>query len=181
MTLLLIGPMGVGKSTTAKLLSERLSLPVVDIDVLRWGAFAKMPGFDEALVESFFTNNEGEKAFAYMKPFEAKLVEEVLAEKEEAVYDFGAGYTVYDDPALFGRVQAAFAPYANVIHLRYSSDTAESLAALFQRHDIPETLYYALNRPFIERPCNGILARHTVDTKGKSPERIADEILAAVM
>lgn len=180
MTILLIGPMGVGKSSVARLLAEALSLPVVDVDQLRWAQFAQMPGYDPAVVEAFFARDEGEKAFDYMKPYEAQLVENILRAPGPGVYDFGAGYTVYEDAALFDRVRRAFAPYAHVVLLRYSPDAAESLAALFARHDLPENLYYALNRPFIERPCNAMLATHTVDTKGKTAAQAASEVLALV-
>lgn len=85
---------------------------------------------------------------------------------------------MYDDPALFERVQMAFAPYENIVCLRYTQDPEESLAALSKRHDLPEELYFHLNRTFIQSPCNGMLARHTVDTKGKTAEQVTDEVQA---
>lgn len=181
MKILLIGPMGVGKSTVAGRLATQLMLPLVDVDALRWEHFAQMPEYDNDKVEALFEQGEGEAAFAYMKPFEAKLVQALLAGQGEGVFDFGAGYTVYDDPALFSEVKEAFAGHDNVVLLRYSKDAEESLSALYGRHtDIPEDLYYALNRPFIESPCNGELAKVIIDTKGKTVEEVLIEVLCNI-
>lgn len=174
--IILIGPMGVGKSSVAHSLAARFDSPVIDIDELRWGSFARMPGYDDNIVKKLFDSDRGAEAFAYMKPFEAQLVVQVLEEYGQGIFDFGAGYTVYEDRALFEQVRRAFAPYRHIFLLRYSADPEESLNALKERHDIPEALYYALNRPFIESPCNAALARHIIDTKAKTIAQIAAEI-----
>lgn len=180
--IILIGAMGVGKSTVSALLAEKLGLGRIDIDELRWAYFSEMPGYDGAYVDGLFEAGEEQKAFAYMKPFEANLVEVVLSRFEAGVFDFGAGYTVYEDESLFARVEKALAVCENVVLLRYSADNAESLEALRDRHkDIPPALYYSLNKPFIESDCNERLARLAVFTKEKSAEEISEEILVGLV
>ena len=50
--IVLIGPVRSGKSTLGKLLAQRLNLPQVSIDELRW-RYYKEVGYDEALAREF--------------------------------------------------------------------------------------------------------------------------------
>lgn len=172
-SILLIGPMGVGKTCVAKALSEALGLPYVDSDALRWAYFARQPDYDGQKVEALFEASRGTDAFRYMKPFEARFTVHLLENGEDRVIDFGAGYSVYEDEVLFEWVRSAFAKYRHVLLLRYSKGEAESLAVLRERHpDVPPALYEALNRVFIESPCNALLATHTIDTKDKTIQEV---------
>ena len=68
----------------------------------------------------------------YSKPFEAQMVEQVLA-NHDGVIDFGASNSVYDDKDLFARVENTLAPYPNVILLLPSPSADESLEILNNR------------------------------------------------
>ena len=46
--IILIGPSGAGKSTVSKLLSEKLKLPTLELDELRW-AYHDEIGYDKEL------------------------------------------------------------------------------------------------------------------------------------
>jgi hypothetical protein len=93
------------------------------------------------------------------------------------VFDFGAGYTVYECDELFEMVKSAFARYDYVFFLRYSDNHEESLAALYRHEDIPKEIYCELNKGFIESPCNNILAKHTIDTKDKTIDDVVSLVL----
>ena len=176
-----VGAMGVGKTSVAKRVSEVLGMPYVDIDELRWDYFSKQPDYDNELVETLFDNSKEVEAFSYLKPFEARLVADFLEEIRNAVFDFGAGYSVYEDEMLFSKVKSAFSFCETVILLRYSDDADEGLAALQKRHpDVADNLYNALNRVFIESPCNIALATHVIDTKDKTVDEIVDSALSIV-
>ena len=180
-SIVIIGPMGVGKTSVSTIIAERLHLAYVDVDELRWDFFFAQPDFDNNAVKALYQRGDTEAAFAYMKPFEARYAAHILQQYTSAVFDFSAGYTVYADDALFTSVQASLAPYKHVVFLRYSADPQESLAALQTRHaEAPEALYAALNKQFIESPCNGMLATLTVDTKHKIIDQVADEVIAAI-
>lgn len=180
-SVLIIGPMGVGKTSVSKILAETLELSYVDLDELRWDYFFKQPDFDNDAMKDLYQGGNAAAVFTYIKPFEARFVAHIVKEYTEAVFDFGAGYTVYEDAALFTQVKASLAPFRHVVFLRYSSDPQESLAALQTRHaEAPEALYAQLNRQFIESPCNRILATCIVDTKNKTVAEVAQAVLARI-
>ena len=180
-SILFIGPMGVGKTSAAKQVASILGMDYVDVDAQRWDYFSRQPDYDARIVDRLFSESRGIEAFSYMKPFEARYAVDILASNAHRVFDFGAGYSVYQSAELFEQVKAAFSKYKNVVFLRYSSDTAESLEALRERHaDVPKELYDALNKEFIESPCNQALATHVIDTKGKSTHEVAELVLKLI-
>jgi hypothetical protein len=109
----LIGPMAAGKSSVATLLAERTGRRNVPLDMVRWAYYFKA-GFD--LAEQRRREHESGRLgrLAYWKPFEAHAVERVLADFPDAIIDFGAGHSVYDDEQLLARVQVALAPVPHV-------------------------------------------------------------------
>jgi hypothetical protein len=101
------------------------------------------------------------------------------------VIDFGAGHSVYEDAALFARVESALAPFPYVILLLPSPDLDESVAILNERfaalleREVGEVdpALLTLNAHFTKHPSNTRLAKLTVYTEGKTPEETCDEIL----
>jgi adenylate kinase family enzyme len=189
-TIILIGPMMAGKSTIGRLLSERLSLPQLILDDLRWDYFREI-GYDEEEAGRIARSDAGMPGLlAYWKPFEVHAVERVLAEHSRGVIDFGAGYTVQEDEALFGRVERALAPYKHVYLLLPSPDLDQSIkilnermAALMRKFEQPEERIPAVleaNESFVRLPHNSRLARQVVYTEGKLPEATCEEIVRMV-
>ena len=177
-SILIIGPMGVGKSSAAKALSSILSIEYINVDELRWEYFYGQTDFNKQFVDQLFNEKKFIEAFAYMKPFEARYAVDILAKYDAGVFDFGAGYSVYQNNELFEKVRTAFAKFKHVILLRYSNDAAESLEALRGRHpDVPEDFYYVFNKEFIESRCNEVLSTCIIDTKNKTVQEVVDLIL----
>lgn len=176
--IILIGPIGAGKSTLAALLAERLGVPRCAMDDERW-PYMQEAGYDPAVTDEIKKRDRHYRnVFAYWKRFEAHMVERLLAERRGCVLDFGASQSVYEDEADFARVQAALADYANVVLVLPSPDPAEALRVLkawvwdgvaggfdFQSH-------------FVHHPSNRRLATLTVYTEGKTPAETGDEILS---
>ena len=86
----------------------------------------------------------------------------MLQDFDNCVMDFGAGHSVYEDEALFARVEAALEPYPNVILLLPSPDLDESVAILNARFrrllesegvPIDERLF-GVNERFVRHPSN---------------------------
>jgi adenylate kinase family enzyme len=175
----LIGPIGTGKSTLARLLSESLGLPRCCMDILRW-PYMKEVGYDETLERQIKQQAGWRGIFEYWKPFEAHMVERLLAEHPGQVIDFGASQSVYEDEADFSRVQRALAPYENVVLLLPSPDLDESVRLLKQRVWDGVAGGFDFQEYYVQHPSNHRLARIVVYTQGQYPEQTRDEILAQI-
>jgi shikimate kinase len=183
-TLILIGPLGAGKTTVGHLLAERLDLPFCSVDDAR-PAYYRNVGYDLAFASQIAASDQGiQGVLRYSKPFEAQMVEQVLTD-HHGIIDFGASNSVYDDKDLFGRVENALAPYPHVILLLPSPDLEESVAILRNRltrmltearKDYRDELF-ELNEYFVRHPSNHQLAKRVLYTKDKTPENICDEIV----
>ena len=79
-TVILIGPLGAGKTTVGLLLAERLGLPYCSVDRVRWAYYQEV-GYDDALASRIAASDQGiQGVMRYSKPFEARMVELVLAD-----------------------------------------------------------------------------------------------------
>lgn len=189
-TIIVIGPMAVGKSTVSELLAARLGIPHVALDDVARSYYEEM-GYDRAHAEDLLAT-QGETEFGrYTKPYYACAVQRVLEDHTDCVLDFGAGHVVHDDPKLFEIVRASLAPHPNVILLLPSADTDESIAILHDRI-LARVAEYAAegedytwaieeNKFFITHPSNSRLAKATVYTKDKTAEETCREILRLVV
>jgi shikimate kinase len=173
MTIILIGPMKVGKSTVARLLSKRLGLPRRALDKNRWKYFGEI-GYDEEHFRRLAEHEGIAAAVSYWKPFEVHAVERHLAEAHDCVADFGAGYTVQQDALMHERVALALASHPHVVLLLPSADVEDAIRCLADR--VPEELR-PLNAHYIRHPANRMLAKSIVYTSGKSPEETCEEVL----
>jgi adenylate kinase family enzyme len=183
-TIILIGPLAAGKSTTGHLLAKTLGLPQCSVDDVRWKYYEEI-GYDKVLASKIAKSNQGIRGqLRYSKPFEVHVIERVLSDHSYGVIDFGASNSVYDDELLFSRINNALAPYPNVILLMPSPDPEESVEILTARlkligkakgEEISNELF-DLNEYFIKHPSNYRLAKIVIYTKDKTPEEICNEI-----
>ena len=183
-TIILIGPLGTGKTTVGHLLAEKLDLPFCSVDNVREAYYQKV-GYDHALASQIATSRQGlQGVLQYSKPFEAQMVEQVLAD-HHGVIDFGASNSVYDDNDLFTRIEKALVPYPNVILLLPSSDLDESVMILKNRltrmlieagKEFTDELF-ELNEYFVKHPSNHQLAKLIIYTRDRTPKEICDEIV----
>ena len=180
-TIILIGPMGAGKTTIGDCLSKRLNLEWVQLDEIRQPYYDEI-GYDNEVARKIHAERGMAGIIAYWKPFEVHSVERVLADHPNCVIDFGAGQTVQEDTALFERVNQALAPYPNVILLLPSPDIDETIAILKGRvpSEVPAVnieWFNSLNEHFIRHSANSQLAKMTVYTQNKTPDETCDEII----
>lgn len=178
-SIILIGPMRAGKTTISKLVAEKLNLPRVRLDEIRWGYYATL-GYDEDHAKSLRKSGGFTSFYNYMKPYEAALVEHVVQlHPQDTVIDFGAGHSVYEQEDLFQRVQKALEPFPYILYLTPCSDVEEAVQILNQRDidDGESGLPAELNRLFVTHPSNSILATHTIYNQEQTPAQSCEEIV----
>ena len=182
--IILIGPMSVGKSTLAKKLAKQLGVPRIELDEIRQRFFNEI-GYDEQYASEIVGKEGMTGLIKYWKPFQLHAVERALKEYKNCVMDFGAGHSVYEDQEMFQRVEKALKPHKYVIRILPSPDIDRSVEIVNQRFSEmligevgkidPELL--ALNEYFVRHPSNGLLAKKTFYTEGKSIKATCQEIV----
>ncbi len=183
-TIILIGPLGAGKTTIGRLLAEKLNLSLCSVDEVRWDYYQQV-GYDETVAAQLAASEQGVRGvLRYSQPFDAQMIERILVD-HHGIVDFGASNSIYDDDALIARVEHALAPYPNVILLLPSPDMDESVEILKSRlirmlteagKAFTEELF-ELNEYFVRHPANYRFAKQIVYTKDKAPVEIRDELV----
>lgn len=182
--IVLIGPVGAGKTTVAELLARRYGVPSVRLDRLSRRYYAEI-GFDAEKAERLRRAGELLELYRYTKPFEVHAVERVLASHRNCVFDFGAGHAVQDGE-LFERVRRALDPYDHVVLLLPSPDAAESVRVLKERERRRPRPRKFLDHEFdfvahwVEHPASREVAKLVVYTRAETPEVVAGEIAQQV-
>jgi shikimate kinase len=182
--IILIGPMSVGKSTIAQLLSIELGLPRIELDEVRQTFYNEI-GYDESLASKIAGDIGLKGLIKYWNPFEVHAVERAVEEFDDCILDFGAGHSVYDEELHISMVENVLKSVKHVILLLPSPDPDRSVEILNQRFTdfqlrevgrVDEELL-RLNEYYIRHPSNHILAKRTFYTDGKSPEETCREIV----
>lgn len=182
--IVLIGPMCVGKSTIGSELANRLDLPMLEMDDLRWSLYPEA-GYDEELARRIYQAEGTLGVLRYSKPFEAYAVQKILRRQGDFVLALGAGHSVYEDEELFDLVERALKPLPYVILLLPSVDQTRSIdicnerfsALLLEETGEIDGSLLELNEHYIRHPSNHQLAKHIIYTEGKSPEQVCSEII----
>ncbi len=174
--IILIGPVGVGKTTTAKLLSKKLDLPLVSMDDLRKNYYKEI-GYDEKHMLEL-KSQIGQKAVEqYWSIFDPHSIERILSDHQKCVFDFGGGTTVCEYDYNLDRMKLALKPYSNVVLLIPCADKNESLSIIYDRKNIQPNGFTMLEY-FVSNDAPYELAKYTVYVKNKSPEQVCSEVLA---
>lgn len=167
-SILMIGPMGAGKSTIAKKLGENLNMPVISLDNRK------------QLIQYY----SKQKEFSNFKDFEFYLTSSILTIlKAPAIIDFGAGHSIYENDIMFYEMKKLISKFSNVVYIIPSKDKEASLKILNQR--LKERVDYSPqkeqdNRHFLTSNCNTSLATITEYTDLKSIDEIAWEVLEQI-
>lgn len=176
MDVILIGPIGAGKSTLGTLVAAALGLPQVSMDEVRFNYYREI-GYEDSIAKERFAADGFWGLYKYWKPFEAYAVERVLSEHTNCVIDLGAGHSVHEDEALLTRIKHLLAPHPNVILVIPSADVATSLSVLRARRPSLVDIEPDINEHFLTHASNYALAKFIVYTADRTPEDCCAEIL----
>ena len=166
-SVLLIGPMGTGKSTLSKMISTNLQMPRISLD-------------NREQLKSFYDKRN---YFNDFKDFEFYLTCSILTNlTEPSVIDFGAGHSVYENPIMFFEFQKLISKFSNVVYIIPSENKEESIQILNDRLTSRNVSLKELNdnKHFISMPCNEQLATITLYTKNKNPEQTCEELMRKI-
>ncbi len=123
-SIILIGPVGVGKSTISDALVNVLGMPQISMDDMRKIYYPRY-GFNKEQSDKLL-KQDLKLWLMYQKQFEIKMVEEVLGKlTEPAVIDFGASQAHYFDNANKNKVAELLKPFNHVVSLEYPSVALE--------------------------------------------------------
>ena len=170
-SILLIGPMGTGKSSIANGLHDRLRMPKVSLD-------------DTEFLKSIYKDRD---KFDNFKDFEFYLTSTVLTSlPEPVIIDFGAGHSVYENPIVFYEMKKLISRFKNVELILPDENMDKSLAFLSDRlktrYDngiIPNDVV-STNKHFLGSSCNYELATDVVYSMGKSNDDVVSDIIENV-
>lgn len=173
--IILIGAMGAGKSTIGKLLAQKLDLPQISMDRLRWKYYEEI-GWSKEKQKQILEKEGFVGVYHYWKQYDLHAIKRLLNEHQNCVIDFGAGHSIYEQDEDLEHARELLAGYANVVLLIPSPDLDESVTILRQRNTLIINGMEA-NRFLITHPSNRKFANLVVYTKNQTPIEIKDEIL----
>lgn len=174
--IILLGPVAVGKTTTAKLLSQKLNLPKVSIDDLRFDYYKEIGYSDEHM--NLILEKAGIFAiYQYGKIFDTYSIERTLEDHQHCVFDFGGGNNGMGFNFEYERYKKALEPYKNVVLLYPCPNKAEALEFVFARREV-QASHQEFIKHLVYDDSNFKLAKHIVYVKDKSPKEVCAEVLA---
>jgi len=165
-TIVLTGPIGVGKSTLAGLLGADLSLPVCTYDEIKNKYRYKIGLSREKALE--INKNEGAYAMIqYMNEYKSQILEPIIRDHPNHIIDLGAGAHSFDEPHQIERAVNAFSIVDEVVLLMPSKDLEINITSLpgFKEN-------WEVNTYLIMHPTNNMFATKTIYTHEKSPEEV---------
>ncbi len=176
--IILIGPIGAGKTTVGKLLADKLSLPFYSLDE-EARQYTEPLGYSDDQYDRIKKEKDLPAAYEYARDFFDEAVVQFLKTHDAGVFDFGGGHPVVPDPLKRQRIHKALEPYNQIFLLMPTPHVEESLGILRERNELAEDEFDFNSLYFKERTFWDI-AKHIVYTQGKTPEQTAAEIVTIV-
>lgn len=161
----LIGMMGSGKTTLGKILSEKTNISAIDIDEL-------IEQNENSTITDIF-KTQGEE---YFRKIEAETIKELINSTNPQILSLGGG--------AFENVQTRELLLNNSVVIYLETTPAEILNRIQKTNNRPllknNMTIEKINEIITKRKDNYNLAHHKILTDGKTPSKIAEEILGAL-
>jgi len=173
-TIVLMGPIGVGKTTQAKLLSKALDAPVCTYDEVKY-QYRKNVGFEQEIAESIYENEGLYAMLCYMNEFKSKILGPIINDHPGHIIDLGGGAQCFDEPHQVELATKAFETIEDVFLLMPSESVTASQQLLSHLKE-----KYPINDYLIEHDTNEILAKKVVYTLRKNPQEVLNELICQI-
>lgn len=161
----LIGMMGSGKTTLGKILSEKTNISAIDIDEL-------IEQNENSTITDIF-KTQGEE---YFRKIEAETIKELINSTTPQILSLGGG--------AFENVKTRELLLNNSVVIYLETTPVEILNRIQKTNNRPllknNMTIEKINEIITKRKDNYNLAHHKILTDGKTPSKIAEEILGAL-
>jgi shikimate kinase len=173
-TIILMGPIGAGKSTLARLLSDELGQPRCSYDEVKERYWSKL-GLTKERAQAIHDEQGIYAMVSYMNEFKSQILGPIIADHPGHIIDLGGGAQCFDKPHQLERARKVLDPIINVFLLLPSTDLATNIRSL---PGLKEN--YPINAYLIMHPTNEIFAKKMIYTSGKTPTETMQEIIRVV-
>lgn len=168
-SIIIIGPMGAGKTTVSQEIHKRNNMPLISLD--------DRNQLNDLYEETERNGLKGKDAEFYLT---ARTLTSI---KEPAIIVFGAGHGDYPNKTMETEMGVLLNKFPNIICLEYSENKEESLEVLNKRisqrkenQDRTEQVFRD-NEHFIYDSSFEAFAKKVIYTKDRTPEEVADKVL----
>ena len=169
--IILTGPIGVGKSTQAKLLGKELGQPVCVYDEVKDNYRYKI-GLSKEKALSINAEHGVYAMLEYMNEFKSQILDPIINDHPGHIIDLGAGAHSFDEPHQVERARRAFDSAKEIILLLPSNDLETNIRSL---PGLKEN--YEVNTFLMMHPTNKLFATKTVYTHNKTPDEVLKDIM----
>ena len=164
--IILLGYMGCGKSTIAKLLAEKVNLPSLDLD-------ESIEKKEKATVKSIFS----EKGEIYFRKLEHEILSDLMKNQDSFILSLGGGTPCYANNHELLKGENIFSIYLNgsvatLYDRLINTNTERPLIA----DKSPEEMKEFIAKNLFDRSFYYNQAKHMINIDDKTVEDILDEI-----
>lgn len=172
--IILIGPIGAGKTTVGNMLAKKLNLPFYSLDEEE-KIYTKRVGYN-ARHHALLKKKEGIfAAYDYARGFFDEAVIHFLKVHKSGVLDFGGGHPIVPDAKKQRRIIRVLKKYPYIFLLIPTRDVKQSLEILRKRNKVTKdedfNILYFKDKTF------WTIAKHVIYTQGKTPKQTCEDIL----